>query len=69
MARLTLSYEECIALRDAAWRVPPGERTPELVGALRVLDAAVRSAQQMRGMLDRTKEDDTPNPASSPSGS
>ena len=60
MANLSLSYEECVALRKAAERVPSGERSRTLATALRVLAAVIRSIERARKHLDR--EDDTPTP-------
>ncbi len=64
MAGLALSYEECVALRDAALRVPRGERSRALLSALRTLSAVLRSIQRARKELDR--EDDTPSPVGGP---
>ena len=65
MAGLSLSYEECAALREAAERVPIGKRSEPLVSALRTLCAVMAAVEQGRAMMDQ--EDDTPTAAGSSS--
>ena len=65
MAGLSLSYEECEALREAAERIPVGKRSEPLVSALRILCAVMAAVERGRGRMDR--EDDTPTPAGSSS--
>jgi hypothetical protein len=65
MAQVSLSYEECAALREAAEKVPPGKRSRSLASALRTLAAVTAAVERGRAMLDR--EDDTPIPGRSSS--
>jgi hypothetical protein len=65
MARLSLSYEECKALREAALGIPPRIRSAHLVTALRVLNAVLAAVKQGREMLDGDGRPPTPaDPAS-----
>ena len=64
MAGLSLSYEECTALREAAERVPVGKRSEPLVSALRILCAVMAAVERGRDMMD---QEDTPSPADSSS--
>src|SRR5436190_18079000 len=64
MAGLSLSYEECAALREAAERVPVGKRSEPLVSALRILCAVMAAVERGRAMMD---QEDTPSPADSSS--
>jgi len=52
MAQLSLSTEECEALRLAALRIPPEERSASLAAALRVLEVVLAAVTQGRDMLD-----------------
>jgi hypothetical protein len=65
MARVTLSYEECTALRRAAESIPVRRRSEHLVSALRVLGAVLAAVERGRSMLDRGG--DPPTPEKSPS--
>jgi hypothetical protein len=60
MARVTLTYEECTALRQAAERIPMQRRSQNLVSALRILCAVMAAVEGGRSMLDG--EADTPIP-------
>jgi hypothetical protein len=65
MARVTLSYDECAALRQAAESIPVRRRSPHLASALRVLVAVVAAVERGREMLDRDGETPTPEKPSS----
>ena len=65
MAGLSLSYEECAALREAAERVAVGKRSEPLVSALRILCVVMAAVERGRAMMDR--QEDTPSSADSSS--
>src|SRR5689334_17282288 len=64
MAHLSLSYEECKALRDAAERIAPRSRSRDLVAALRVLQAVLDAVQQGRSLLDGERRSTSPTDSS-----
>jgi len=51
MAKLTLTPEEWLALRQAASRVPMAERSLALVAALEGIDALLDAANAARDLL------------------
>lgn len=60
MARVTLTYEECTALRQAAERIPVQRRSQNLVSALQMLCAVMVAVESGRLKLDG--EEDLPTP-------
>jgi len=65
MARLSLSYEQCAALRRAVDELPVQKRSRPLVEAIRILDAVLGAVERGRAILDA--EEDPSSPAKSSS--
>jgi hypothetical protein len=59
MAKVSLTSEECVALRSAAERIPAGKRSRQLVAALQILSAVMAAVERGRMKLDEEKEPPT----------